>query len=148
MKPNVFETEIEFWKERLRQEKECSPESDNYDEYKKLGYLLSQRFSIEKQITERERKIAYNIWEWWFRYNLAKRTMKKFDVKNIYKSKKASDYWAKYYKGTLFKGKKPIISFSFDNSTKRMLIGLLENMLMNDLDNKEHYLYIIDKLGV
>lgn len=109
---------------------------------------MYELFEIQAKINTCEKKIRQNKFSWWYRYNLATRTMKKFKVRDIYKSPKASEYWARWFPkcDMEFKGKTPIISDQIDNTNKNILIGLLQEMCMKDLDNKDKYIYIINKL--
>ncbi len=149
MSKTAFERDVEFLGKRLEQERSCSLESEARRLNIKLGYFMSEQILIESKIKRQEEKIARNVWLWWYQYNLAKRTMKKFKVRDIYKSPKALEYWRKYYQKTneKFKGKKSIISDKFDNTNKQILVGLLQKMAVDDLNNRDKYIYVIERIN-
>ena len=147
-KQTAFERDVEFWGKRLNEETTCSLNSDARKLNFELGSLMYELFEVQAKIKTCEKKIRQNRFSWWYRYNLAVRTMKKFKVRDIYKSPKALEYWSKYFPkcDMEFKGKAPIISDQIDNTNKNILMGFLQDMCMRDLANKDKYIYIINKL--
>ena len=88
---------IEYWKERLAQE-----ENERYSDCGKLrlenGRLLAQIDTLIRKVNLNEEQIARTKWHWWYQIHLAERVLKKFKLKSdIYSSKKATEYWRKYY---------------------------------------------------
>lgn len=147
-KQTAFERDVEFWGKRLNEETTCSLNSDARKLNFELGSLMYNLFEIQAKINTCEKKIRQNRFSWWYRYNLATRTMKKFKVRDIYKSPKALEYWSRWFPkcDMEFKGKTPIISDQIDNTNKNILIGLLQEMYMRDLVNKDKYIYVLNKL--
>ena len=147
-KQTAFERDVEFWGKRLNEETTCSLNSDARKLNMELGSLMYKLFEVQAKINTCEKKIRQNRFSWWYRYHLATRTMKKFKVRDIYKSPKALEYWLRYFPkcDMEFKGKTPIISDQIDNTNRNILIGLLQTMCMKDLDNKDKYIYVINKL--
>ena len=147
-KQTTFEKTVEFCGKRLEEEKACSFNSYARKLNMELGSLIYDLTMIQSKIIQKEKQINENVFQWWYEYNLAKRTMKKFGVRDVYKSPKALEYWRKWYPryNREFKGKKPIISNEFDDANKNILIGLLQKMTLSDIKNSEHYLYVINKL--
>lgn len=88
---------LPYWKERLDNEI-CAGEKSESKEYQiKRGYLLHQIIKLHKEYNELLDQEIRTKWFWWYQYNLAKRCLRIFKVKNIYRSPKARAYWKKYY---------------------------------------------------
>ena len=88
---------LPYWKERLDNEVYSKAGSESKEYQLKRGYLLHQIIKLHKEYNELLDQEIRTKWFWWYQYNLAKRCLRIFKVKDIYRSPKARAYWKKYY---------------------------------------------------
>lgn len=112
------------------------------EKYSNCGVLLWQISKLKETFNETWSSIQYLKRVNWYQGNLIKRVLKKFKVKEIYRSKKAYPYYLKYINKHIKINPKPVL----EDMPKQMIIGYLTSMERDDKKNAEIYQYVINKL--
>ena len=136
---------IEYWKSRLDAEIKAEPKSEAQEYHLKKGYLMRCIYEQIKEYNEIDDQEVRTKWHWWYMYSLAKRTLRLFKVKDVYKSKKATEYWRKRYmtkvckmkgKGLNYPGKGTFIYFLKQCKEDDRENAVAWDYVINYLDNK------------
>lgn len=91
---------IQFWNDKLA--KIDTYDGDNGEMMMRQGQIAFQILCLQEMYNDLSEKIAYQRRSQWYRTRLAERIMKKFRIKSdIYRSKKATAYWKKYFQKPL-----------------------------------------------
>lgn len=133
---------ISFWKSRLKEEFE-DPNSMCKKLERENGSLLFSIHQAVDQINKNNELITKTRWHWWWQIKTAERIIKKFKVKtDIYRNKKAREVWRHCYQDKKCKIKHPqCIKVGKDE-----IIGYLERMANEDIENITAYLNVINKI--
>lgn len=111
--------------------------------YNKCGYLLHQISKFKGELNEAMEHITLTKRRYWYEGNLIKRVLKKFKVKDIYKSKnKAYPYYKKYY----FKNFKVSPDIYMKDLPKEIIVQYIAQVGAEDLKHREVYLYVINRI--
>lgn len=134
---------VEYWESKYKDEKQAKEGTESYNLQKQMGYILAQIIKYQIQYNKLLQQQIEVVWFWWFNSKLARRVLKKFKVKTLHNSKKASEYWKKYYAIKHCK----IVSKNFiKNDNLSELIGLLSELRWKDEENKDKWNHVILKL--
>lgn len=133
---------MKYWKERLDNELNAGEKSDCQEIQRTKSVLRRRMWELLKEYNTLEEQEVRAKWHWWWMYNLAKRVLKKFNVKNIYKSKKATEYWRKLYMNKKCK----MASHPLEYWGKEEVVGFLMQMRCKDLENWNAYTTVIEKI--
>jgi hypothetical protein len=133
---------ISFWKSRLKEEFE-DPNSISKKLERENGSLLFSIHQAVERINENNELITKTRWHWWWQIKIAERIIKKFKIKtDIYRNKKAKEVWRHCYQDKKYKMKHPqCIKVGKDE-----IIGYLERMANDDMENIGAYIHIINKI--
>lgn len=87
---------IDFWKDKLV--KMDTYDGDNGELLRRQGQIAFHLYLLQEEYNKLSEKIEYQKRSLWYRVKLAERVMKKFKIKSdIYRSKKATEYWRKHF---------------------------------------------------
>ena len=111
------------------------------EEQSECGAILWQISKLKKTFNETWSSIQYLKRVNWYQGNLIKRILNKFKIKEIYRSKKAYPYYLKYINKPIKINPEPVL----EDMPKQMIIGYLDSMAMDDMENAEIYQYVINK---
>ena len=112
------------------------------EEQSECGAILWQISMLKEDFNRFWKSIQHHKRLHWYQGNLIKRVLKKFKVKEIYRSKKAYPYYLKYINKPIKINPEPVL----EDMPKQMIIGYLNSMAMDDMENAEIYQYVINKL--
>lgn len=135
---------LSFWKEKLDDEIFAREKSDSKEYQNERGYLLYQILNLHKRYNELLDKEIKTKWFCWYRYNLAKRCLRIFKVKNIYRSPKAKAYWNKYY---MTKKCKTVSDKYLKHPQISEFISLVYQIKNKDKVNQDIWNYVIKYLN-
>lgn len=133
---------LEYWKERLDNELKAGEKSDSKEIQREKATVRFQLWELIKRYNDLEKDEVRIKWHWWWQYNLAKRILRKFKIKNIYKNEKATDEWRYCYQNKRCK----IALHPLSKWGKEEMIGFLYQTMEQDLPNRHAYLTVIDKI--
>lgn len=133
---------LKYWKKRMDSELKGDEQSEVREYQLRKGALLQQIYELIGQYNELDKKETYVKWFWWWRYNLAKRVLNKFKINNIYRDKRATEYWKKLYMNKTCKMKNKGLEYA----GKGKLLGLINSLAALDLDNLDKYVYVSKKI--
>lgn len=137
---------IKYWEEKLEAEKKALKGSVAYENDHLIGTMLYQIDCFREKISELLEEKTYAERHWWFMVNLAKRTRRIFKVPDsvdLYKRKKAKEYWSKYYCKKRFKIK-PKMRLDL---TKEEVIAYIASAVENDPNGFKIVMLIRSILG-
>lgn len=135
--------QAEYYYSRYKQERDSEPGSESAKLETELGFMAYHITQCINQYNEKADQIAYTRRFWWWQYAATKRTLKKFKIKWIYRSKQATEYFKKLlWKESKVKGER------LGDVHKNNIIGYLAKMAEGDKTrgSYEHYMYIIRRL--
>lgn len=112
------------------------------EEQIECGAILRKISKLSDRFNECWERIQYNKRFYWYQGSFIKRVLKKFKVKEIYRSKKAYPYYLKYINKPIKINPEPAL----EDMPKQVIIGYLASMAMDDMGNAEIYQYVINKL--
>lgn len=133
---------MQYYKERLDNELKAGKGSDCKDIQGNKAIIRFHIWKLVKQYNDLEKQEVKTKWHWWWNYNLTKRVLRKFKIKNIYRSKKAREYFLKLYKNKTCK----MALHPLESWGKEEMIGFLYQMMEQDLPNRYAYLTVINKI--
>lgn len=133
---------VEYWKERLDNELKAGEKSECREIQREKSVVRFQLWKLIKKYNDLEKDEVRTKWHWWWQYNLAKRILRKFKIKNIYKNEKATDQWRYCYQNKRCRmSLHPLSQWG-----KEEMIGFLYQTMNEDLSNMPAYLTVIDKI--
>lgn len=111
--------------------------------YNKCGYLLYQISKLKNEFNETIEQITLIKRRYWYEGNLIKRVLKKFKVKDIYRSKnKAYPYYRKYFN----KNFKVSTDIYMKDLPKEIIIQYIAQIGVDDFEHRLIYKYVIDRI--
>lgn len=111
--------------------------------YNRCGYYLYQISKLKKEFNECIEQITLIKRRNWYEGNLIKRVLRKFKVKDIYKSKiRAYPYYRKYF----FKNFKVSPDIYMKDLPKDIIIQYIAQVGSDDFEHRLVYKYVIDRI--
>lgn len=111
--------------------------------YNRCGYYLYQISKLKGEFNECLERIASIKRHYWYEGNLIKRVLKKFKVKDIYRSKtRAYPYYKKYFN----KSFKISPDIYMKDLPKEIVIQYIAQVGSDDFEHRLIYKYVIDRI--
>ena len=111
--------------------------------YGKCGYLLHEISKFTKEYNECIERITLIKRRYWYEGNLIKRVLKKFKIKDIYRSKnRAYPYYKKYFN----KDFKVSPDIYMQDLPKEVIIQYIAQLGLDDFGHRLMYKYVIDRI--
>ena len=129
----------EFMLEHMNNDKENGLDR----KYSECAYALIRISQLKAEYNENLKDITLTKRRYWYEANLIKRCLKKFNVKDIYRSKtKAYPYYKKYFN----KHFKVSPDLFMKDLPKEIIISYIEQVACDDIVNMEIYKYVVERI--
>lgn len=108
-----------------------------------INFQIFQLIRLKQSELEERQKY---IRDRWYRYHLHKRILKIFNIKNIFRSKKANEYYLKYV-NKRHKFQALSLDFDLDQFKSMLELGIKRNLCSNSTKASAYSIVLMDLFG-
>lgn len=132
----------EEWAKFLREKADNDTENGCEDLKRECGYIAYEITKLINEYNERQKYIVEHKWSYWWHSKVVERTLKKFKVKTIWRSKKAHEYY-----NTLMRKKCKMKPNCLEDVQKDEVVNYINAVASeDDLSKIFYYKYVAERI--